>query len=53
MGHCGEFCYAQWATAANLVERYGHFAGFGYMLLGHCGLFGYELWATAWNEGVQ
>jgi hypothetical protein len=30
MGHCGKFGYALWATAANLVIRYGQ--GFGYAL---------------------
>jgi hypothetical protein len=42
MGHYGKFGCALWATAANLVIRYGS-----------CGKFGDALWATAWYEVVQ
>jgi hypothetical protein len=35
MGHCGEFCYAQWAASVNWLCP-----------MGHCSGFGYTLWAT-------
>jgi hypothetical protein len=53
MGHCGEFFYALWATAVNLVARYGLLRRIWLYAMGHCGRFGYALWATARNEAVQ
>jgi hypothetical protein len=53
MGHCGEFCYALWATTANLVVFYGPLQQIWLYAIGHCGGFGYALWATARNEAVQ
>jgi hypothetical protein len=52
MGHCGEFCYALWATAVNLFVRNGPLRRIWLYAMGHCGGFGYKLWATARNEAV-
>ena len=53
MGHCGEFGYALWATAADLAMRYGPLRRIWLYAMGHCGGFGYALWAIARNEVVQ
>ncbi len=53
MDHCGEFGYTLWATAANLVMRYGQRQQICFYVVGRCGGFGYMLWATAWNEAIQ
>jgi hypothetical protein len=42
MSHCIEYGDALWATAANLVMRYGSLRQ-----IWLCGKFGYALWATA------
>jgi hypothetical protein len=63
MRHCGKFGCAQWATAANLVIRYGplrqillcamgHFALWAIAqdlvgAMGHSAGFGYPIWAVA------
>ncbi len=39
MGHCGEFCYALWATVADLVMRYGPLRHIWLYTMGHCGGF--------------
>jgi hypothetical protein len=41
MGHCGKFGYAQWATAANLVVRFGPLRQIWLYVMGHRGGFGY------------
>jgi hypothetical protein len=46
MGHCDKFGCALWATAANLVIRYGPLWWIWLYTMGHCGGFGYALWAT-------
>jgi hypothetical protein len=43
MGHCGELCYAVWATAADLVIRYGPLPRIWLYAMGHCGRFGCAL----------
>jgi hypothetical protein len=53
MGHCSKFCYALWATMANLVVRYWLLLRIWLHSMGHCDTFGYALWATARNEAVQ
>jgi hypothetical protein len=53
MGHCGKFSYALWATAANLVVRYGPLGQIWLYATGHCGGFGYALWANMRYEVVQ
>jgi hypothetical protein len=53
MGHCGEFFYALWATAADLAMRSGPLRRIWLYAMGHCGGFGYALWATAGNEAIQ
>ncbi len=41
-----------WATAANLVMRYGPLRQIWLCAMGHCGKFGYTLWATAADLGM-
>jgi hypothetical protein len=53
MGHREEFFHVLWATAANLVVRYGPLRWIWLYAMGHCGRFGYALWATERNEAVQ
>jgi hypothetical protein len=53
MGHCGEFGCTQWATAANLVLRYGPLRRIWLCAAGLCGRFGYRLRATARNKALQ
>jgi hypothetical protein len=53
MGHCGEFCYALWATKPNLVVHYGPLQQICLYNMGHFSRFGYALWATLRNEAVQ
>jgi hypothetical protein len=53
LGHCGKFCYALWASRANLVVRYRQLLQNWPYATGHCGGFSYVLWATARNEAIQ
>jgi hypothetical protein len=53
MGHCGKFGYVLWATATNLVVRYGPLRQIWIYAMGHCSGFGYALWATTQYEVVQ
>jgi hypothetical protein len=50
MGHCGGFGYTLWATAANLVMRYGpmrEMKPYSRICIDFCAGFGYALWAKA------
>jgi hypothetical protein len=53
MGNCGKFGYALWATAANLVVRYGPLWQIWLYTMGHCIGFGYALRATTQYEVIQ
>jgi hypothetical protein len=55
MGHYGQFGCAQWATAADLIMRYGPLRGMNpynkicivFCAMGHSAGFSYALWAIA------
>ncbi len=53
MGHCDRFGYALWATAINLVIRYGPLRQISLYAMGHCDRFGNALWATAINLVIR
>ncbi len=53
MGHCDEFGYMLWATAATLVMHYGPLPQIWLCVAGHYGRCGYTLWVIVWNEVVQ
>jgi hypothetical protein len=53
MGHSLKFSYALWATAVNLVMRYGTLQQIWLCAMDQCGGFRYALWATVQNEAVQ
>jgi hypothetical protein len=59
MGHCGGFGYTLWATAADLVMRYGLLRRMRpyrknlSALWGISAGFGYALWAIAQDLGIR